>query len=125
MFLGALQGERLAEACASADVFVFPSRTDTFALVLLEALASGLPIAAFPVSGPRDVIGRAPVGVLAEDLREACLAALKIPRAACVEFATKHTWEGSTRAFIENMADIRDVKAPDGRSTFRPSIRAL
>jgi glycosyltransferase involved in cell wall biosynthesis len=113
VFLGALQGERLAEAYASADVFVFPSRTDTFGLVLLEALASGLPIAAFPVSGPRDVIGRAPVGVLAENLREACLAALEIPRAACVEFAAKHTWEASTRAFIENMADIRNVKAPD------------
>ncbi len=113
VFLGALQGERLAEVYASADVFVFPSKTDTFGLVLLEALASGLPIAAFPVSGPRDVIGDAPVGVLAEDLREACLAALKIPRAACIEFAAKHTWEASTRAFIDNMADIRKVDVQD------------
>jgi len=113
MFLGALQGERLAEVYASSDVFVFPSRTDTFGLVLLEALASGLPIAAFPVGGPRDVIGSAPVGLLAEDLREACLAALKIPRAACVEFAAKHTWEASTRAFVEHMADIRNAQAPD------------
>ena len=64
VFLGARQGEELAQAYAAADVFVFPSRTDTFGLVLLEALASGLPVAAFPVTGPRDVIGAAPVGVL-------------------------------------------------------------
>jgi glycosyltransferase involved in cell wall biosynthesis len=107
LFLGALLGDRLAEIYAAADVFVFPSRTDTFGLVLLEALASGLPIAAFPVSGPRDVIGDAPVGVLNEDLRSACLAALDIPRATCVEFAAKHTWEASGRAFIDNMALIR------------------
>src|SRR5712692_4898752 len=62
VFLGAKQGEELAQAYAAADVFVFPSKTDTFGLVLLEALASGLPVAAFPVTGPRDVIGAAPVG---------------------------------------------------------------
>ena len=81
MFLGARQGEELAEIYAAADVFVFPSKTDTFGLVLLEALASGLPVAAFPVTGPRDVIGAAPVGVLNEDLRTACLEALQISRA--------------------------------------------
>jgi glycosyltransferase involved in cell wall biosynthesis len=103
VFLGALQGEALATIYASADVFVFPSRTDTFGLVLLEALASGLPIAAFPVAGPRDVIGSAPVGVLSEDLREACLSALGILRQTCVEFAACHSWEASARAFIEHM----------------------
>jgi glycosyltransferase involved in cell wall biosynthesis len=113
VFLGALQGERLAEVYAAADVFVFPSRTDTFGLVLLEALASGLPIAAFPVSGPLDVIGDVPVGVLSEDLRSACLAALNIPRATCVEFAAKHTWEASGRAFLANMALIRRADVPD------------
>ncbi|HLG83090.1 MAG TPA: glycosyltransferase family 1 protein [Bradyrhizobium sp.] len=113
VFLGALQGERLAAVYASADVFVFPSRTDTFGLVLLEALASGLPIAAFPVSGPMDVIGDAPVGVLSEDLRTACLRALDIPRAACVEFAAKHTWEASGRAFLANMALIRQAGMAD------------
>src|ERR1700759_5086500 len=84
VFLGARQGEELAQAYAAADVFVFPSKTDTFGLVLLEALASGLPVAAFPVTGPRDVIGQAPVGVLNDDLRAACLSALSIPRQACV-----------------------------------------
>ena len=68
VFLGSRQGEALAEAYAGADVFVFPSKTDTFGLVLLEALASGVPVAAFPVTGPRDVIGVAPVGALNDDL---------------------------------------------------------
>jgi glycosyltransferase involved in cell wall biosynthesis len=108
-FLGARQGEALAEAYAAADVFVFPSRTDTFGLVLLEALASGLPVAAFPVTGPRDVIGTAPVGALNDDLRMACLSALHISSQACLEFAAKHTWEASARAFIENIADVRSV----------------
>jgi len=75
--------------------------------VLLEALASGLPVAAFPVTGPRDVIGTAPVGVLNEDLRTACLAALRILPQACLEFAAEHTWEASARAFIENISKVR------------------
>ncbi len=111
VFLGSLQGEALATVYAAADVFVFPSRTDTFGLVLLEALASGLPVAAFPVTGPRDVIGDAPVAVLSEDLRAACLSALHISRQACVEFAKLHTWEAAARAFIENMAQIHAVPA--------------
>jgi glycosyltransferase involved in cell wall biosynthesis len=107
VFLGSRQGEELAQAYAGSDVFVFPSRTDTFGLVLLEALASGLPVAAFPVTGPRDVIGSAPVGVLDEDLRSACLQALTIAPQACLEFAAKHTWEASARSFVDQMADIR------------------
>ena len=106
LFLGALHGEALAQVYAASDVFVFPSKTDTFGLVLLEALASGVPVAALPVTGPRHVIGAAPVGVLDEDLRAACLAALEISPQACVDFAAQHTWEASTRAFVENMADI-------------------
>ena len=109
IFLGALHGEALAQVYAAADVFVFPSKTDTFGLVLLEALASGLPVAAFPVTGPRDVIGPEPVGVLDDDLRRACLSALEIPAQACVDFAARHTWEVSTRAFIENMAEIHEA----------------
>ncbi|QWG25138.1 glycosyltransferase family 1 protein [Bradyrhizobium sediminis] len=109
VFLGARQGEELAEAYAGADVFVFPSRTDTFGLVLLEALASGLPVAAFPVTGPRDVIGSAPVGSLNEDLQVACLAALTISPRACREFAAGHSWEASARAFIENIANARSL----------------
>lgn len=126
VFLGALQGEALAAVYASADVFVFPSRTDTFGLVLLEALASGLPVAAFPVAGPRDVIGSAPVGVLGEDLREACLGALRIPRQACVEFAGRHTWEASARVFIEHMARLRPVAgAREGAPLLTPEPRCV
>jgi glycosyltransferase involved in cell wall biosynthesis len=109
VFLGARQGEALAEAYAGADVFVFPSRTDTFGLVLLEALASGLPVAAFPVTGPRDVIGAAPVGVLNDDLRAACLAALKISPQACRAFAAEHSWETSARAFVDNVDNARST----------------
>jgi glycosyltransferase involved in cell wall biosynthesis len=112
-FLGARQGEALAQAYAAADVFVFPSKTDTFGLVLLEALASGLPVAAFPVTGPRDVIGSAPVGALNDDLRTACLAALQLSPQACLAFAAQHTWEASARAFVENIRAIPDAD-PEG-----------
>jgi glycosyltransferase involved in cell wall biosynthesis len=113
VFLGAQQGEALAQAYAAADVFVFPSKTDTFGLVLLEALASGVPVAAFPVTGPRDVIGSAPVGALHDDLRTACLAALRISPQACLEFAAEHTWEASARAFVENVTGVRHAGAQD------------
>jgi 1,2-diacylglycerol 3-alpha-glucosyltransferase/glucuronosyltransferase len=115
VFLGALEGEALARVYAAADVFVFPSRTDTFGLVLLEALASGLPVAAFPVAGPRDVLGNTPVGVLSDDLRQACLAALRVPRRACVDFAGQYTWEASARAFIDQMAQIHSLE-PQGEA---------
>jgi glycosyltransferase involved in cell wall biosynthesis len=127
VFLGSRQGEALAEAYAGADVFVFPSKTDTFGLVLLEALASGVPVAAFPVTGPRDVIGTAPVGALNDDLRAACLAALNISPQSCLEFAAKHTWEASARAFIDNMADIRNADANSEELPFaaeQPSLVA-
>jgi glycosyltransferase involved in cell wall biosynthesis len=115
VFLGARQGEELAEAYAAADVFVFPSKTDTFGLVLLEALASGLPVAAFPVTGPRDVIGNEPVGALNEDLRIACLTAVTISPQACLAFAARHTWEASARAFVDNIANVRaDDPKSDG-----------
>ncbi len=106
VFLGARHAEGLAEIYASADVFVFPSRTDTFGLVLLEALASGVPVAAFPAPAPRDVIGPAPVGVLDEDLRRACLDALDVSRAACRDFALHLTWEQSARLFVEHVAEV-------------------
>lgn len=103
VFAGPKHGEDLATHFASADVFVFPSRTDTFGLVLLEALASGTPVAAFPVTGPIDVIGSAPVGVLDEDLRAAALKALDMPRAACREHAAHFSWEASTDQFVQHL----------------------
>jgi glycosyltransferase involved in cell wall biosynthesis len=106
VFLGAQHGEPLAKLFASADVFVFPSRTDTFGLVLLEALASGTPVAAYPVTGPIDVIGTAPVGVLANDLREAALKALDVPREACRAYAEGFSWAASAEQFLANQTVI-------------------
>lgn len=116
-FLGLLENGTLAAHLAAADVFVFPSRTDTFGVVQLEALASGLPIAAFPVTGPKDVVGNNPIGVLNDDLRAACLAALQISRDACRTFALSRSWEGSARQFIGHVRKVainghRDCEAP-------------
>jgi glycosyltransferase involved in cell wall biosynthesis len=97
-------GEELAMHYAAADVFVFPSRTDTFGLVLLEALASGLPVAGFPVPGPLDVVGGSPAGALSEDLREAALAALAIGPDTCRAHALEFSWQASARQFIDNLS---------------------
>ena len=113
VFLGSRQGEALAEIYAAADVFVFPSRTDTFGLVLLEALASGVPVAAFPAPAPRDVIGEAPVGALDEDLRRACFAALEVSRDDCRGFALGMTWQESARIFLEHVANATHAAMPE------------
>ncbi len=118
-FLGTRRGAELASIYAAADVFVFPSRTDTFGLVLLEALASGLPIAGFPVAATRDVVGTAPVAALDEDLRSACLDALTIPRAACRRYAETATWEESARCFIGNLVRMPNVAAETSKSAPR------
>jgi glycosyltransferase involved in cell wall biosynthesis len=106
-FIGQREGEALARVYASADVFVFPSLTDTFGLVLLEALASGVPIAAFPVAGPLDVIGDSGAGVLDRDLCKAAMAALSIPRDRCREFAQTYSWSASAQQFLANLAPFR------------------
>ncbi len=103
IFLGAKTGEALAEVYADADVFVFPSLTDTFGIVLLEALASGVPVAAFPVTGPLDVIGGSGCGVLDHDLRKAALGALDIPRDRCRAYGETFTWRESARQFFDNV----------------------
>jgi hypothetical protein len=82
---------------------VFPSRTDTFGLVLLEALASGLPIAGFPVDSTRDVIAGAPVAILDDDLRSACMRSLTLSRADCRSYAKTMTWDESARCFLGNL----------------------
>ncbi len=102
-YLGVLKQPELAAVYASADVFVFPSKTDTFGLVLLEALASGCPVAAYPVTGPLDVIGDSPAGALREDLREACLAALTIPRDVARHHAESFSWAAATQQFVHHL----------------------
>ena len=114
-FLGLLEGRVLAAHMAAADVFVFPSLTDTFGVVQLEALACGVPVAAFPVTGPKDVIGHHPVGALHEDLRTACMAALHIPRQACRAFALARSWDTSARQFMDHVREaIRTSPAAQG-----------
>ncbi|MBU8539327.1 glycosyltransferase family 4 protein [Falsiroseomonas tokyonensis] len=102
-FTGWRENGALARAYARADVFVFPSRTDTFGLVLLESLASGTPVAAFPVTGPLDVIADHPVGALDADLRAACLAALQADRATCRAHAQKFSWAACALRFRDSL----------------------
>lgn len=102
-FAGARFGEDLAQHFAAADVFVFPSLTDTFGLVILEAMATGSPVAAFPAPGPIDLIPGSGAGVCSDDLREACLEALKIDRVAARAYAEKFSWRACTEEFVRNL----------------------
>ena len=119
IFTGPREGEALAEAYASADVFVFPSLTDTFGLVLLEALACGVPVAAYPVCGPKDVLTDPEAGVLSSDLREAALQALMLRRESAREHALRYSWENSARQFIENMMLAHNLGLPPKPARFR------
>jgi len=110
IFLGAKTGPELAEIYRQADVFVFPSRTDTFGVVILEALASGLPVAAYPVMGPVDVIGGTRAGILSEDLRIAALAAISCDRAECVPLARRYDWSAAIGQFRDVMVETIDRK---------------
>ncbi len=102
-WLGMLNQQELARVYNAADVFVFPSKTDTFGLVLLEAMACGCPVAAYPVTGPIDVIGTDGPGALREDLREACLAALEIDRDSVRRFAERYSWAAASRQFLSHL----------------------
>ena len=118
-FMGSLAGEELASAYRAADCFVFPSRTDTFGLVLIEALACGLPIAAYPVAGPLDIVGAqgrgadgafpATVGALNDDLGIAIAQALRLDREAAAVFGSRYSWEAATDQFI---AALRHAAVP-------------
>jgi glycosyltransferase involved in cell wall biosynthesis len=114
-FAGRQEGETLVRHYASADVFVLPSRTETFGLVMLEAVACGLPVAALPVPGPLDVIGDSGAGVLDWDLRAAALRALAIPREICRAHALRFSWNASIQQFLSNL-----VPGADGGNAIAP-----
>jgi glycosyltransferase involved in cell wall biosynthesis len=107
-FVGARYGEALARAYAGADVFVFPSLTDTFGLVLLEALACGTPVAAFPVTGPKDVLADAEgrIGSVNADLRAAALDALTADRQACRAHAERYSWRACAETFLSHLVPL-------------------
>ena len=122
VFLGALSGEMLAAAYRSADCFVFPSLTDTFGLVIIEALASGVPVAAFPVTGPIDILGARgrgsaddlpkPAGVLHENLEYAIKSALQLDRDGAAALGARFTWESATNQFLKAVEGAVKRKMP-------------
>jgi len=111
IFVGMKHGAELASYYQRADVFVFPSRTDTFGLVLVEAMACGTPVAAFPVRGPIDVIKDPAVGVLDNDLGAAALAALSLDRDRVARYGQKFSWEHCTRQFLSSLVPVRTTEA--------------
>lgn len=128
-FLGGLHGPALASAYAAADVLAFPSRTDTFGLVMIEALACGTPVAGYPVPGPLDVIGaggygvdgRAPgrIGAVAHDLGEAMQMALKARRADCVAAGRRYSWDACVDQFLAALVMGDGAPVP-----LMPAVRA-
>jgi glycosyltransferase involved in cell wall biosynthesis len=115
-FTGVVDQLALAALYNAADVFVFPSRTDTFGLVLLEAMACGCPVAAYPVTGPIDVIGDSAAGALDKDLKSACLEALLIDRARPRAHAEHFSWEACTRQFVQHLHRVDEADPDHGRS---------
>lgn len=107
-FTGPRHGEALAKAYAASDVFVFPSLTDTFGLVILEALACGTPVAAFPVTGPKDVLSNAEgrIGSIDNNLRAAALQALTADRHACRAHAERYSWRACAEIFLSHLVPL-------------------
>lgn len=108
-FLGAKFGDDLVRHVSAADVFVFPSLSDTFGLVLLEAMACGVPVAAFPATGPVDVVRQGVTGILDDDLRRAVIAALNLDGRHCREHALRYTWESCTGDFLRYLRPQQGV----------------
>ena len=104
IFVGYKFGEELAAHYAAGDVFVFPSKTDTFGVVMLEANACGLPIAAYPVTGPIDVVQQGETGYVYTDLKQAALDALKLEKGPCIAFAQRNSWAKCAQTVIDHLA---------------------
>ncbi|MEY3957000.1 MAG: hypothetical protein RLZ73_1455, partial [Bacteroidota bacterium] len=101
LFTGMLEEKEVAAYLAASDVFVFPSKTDTFGIVIIEALAAGLPVAAYPVTGPLDILQNTKVDCLDLDLKTSMLKALKIKKEDCKEVAKQYTWENCAKIFMQ------------------------
>jgi len=114
VFVGFQSGEPLAQYVAAADVLVFPSLTDTFGIVLLDALASGVPVAAFPVTGPLDVITSDKVGKLDDNLKKAITEALLLDGQDCRNYALNYSWTQSTEQFFSHLVPaFAEIKQPE------------
>jgi glycosyltransferase involved in cell wall biosynthesis len=113
LFIGAKFGDELASWVAAADVFVFPSKTDTFGLVLLEAMACGVPVAAYPVTGPNDVVMDGVTGILNDNLGEAVRKALLLNPQDCIDYAIKNSWQACSEVFAGHMYDNSLSKSRD------------
>jgi glycosyltransferase involved in cell wall biosynthesis len=114
-FTGVKHGEDLARAYAEADVFVFPSKTDTFGNTILEALASGVPVAGYPVTGPIDIIpAGSNAGALDHDLQIACIAALQASPASARRLAETYSWEAATEQFFDNVVEAKEQRRRRG-----------
>ena len=125
LFTGVKLGEELARLFAEADVFVFPSKTDTFGNTILEALASGVPVAAFPVTGPVDILKDHPdAGALSPDLGEACRKALSCSPAAARALAETYSWAAASQQFLDNILEANDVR-PGRRLGIKRAVRAI
>lgn len=120
-FVGSKQGEELARHMAAADVFVFPSRTDTFGIVMLEAMACGVPVAAYPVTGPIDVVQHRVTGFLSGNLAGAALAALALDGRKARDYALQRTWEKATQQFFCNLAVNDPVVRPAATLDVNPA----
>ncbi|MEM6499434.1 MAG: glycosyltransferase, partial [Pseudomonadota bacterium] len=131
IFTGKRIGEDLAEAYASADVFVFPSLTDTFGIVLIEAMASGLPVAAFPVTGPIDNVTSGVTGFLDDDLAKAARLAMHLDRSKVRAHGQSYSWENAGRLFMSNIESAlfskqgRRVPARAKRRLLRRTVSEL
>lgn len=110
-FLGPRPHHQLAPYYNCADVLVFPSQTDTFGLVLLEAMACGVPVAAYPVPGPIDIVADGISGCLRADLERACFDALRLPREQVRRHAAQFSWQAASRQFLQNLVPVRPLQA--------------
>ncbi len=121
-FVGAKFEQELARHFADADVFVFPSKTDTFGLVIIEAMATGTPVAAYPVTGPIDIVPGSGAGVLHEDLKTACLGALELSRETTVKHAQNYSWEAVSDVFFNLLTPEYE---PSARRRWRRTRRMI